>query len=78
MYRDEENVSPIVTEELWDNANRLLMRRSEKRVPRIKAAIKTSTHTAGKSSAAFIRRPTIEAFTATKVEIKRCGSVRNM
>ena len=30
MYRDAEHVPPIVTEELWDRANRLLARRGEK------------------------------------------------
>ena len=48
------------------------------RALRIKAAIRTSTHTVERSSAASTRHPTIEVFIATKVEIKRCGSVRNM
>ena len=30
MYKDEENVPPIVSEELWDKANRILAKRSEK------------------------------------------------
>ena len=30
MYRDEENVPPIVSEELWDKANMILSRRSAK------------------------------------------------
>jgi len=30
MYKDEENVPPIVSEELWDKANRILANRSEK------------------------------------------------
>ena len=46
-------------------------------MPRIKAATRTSTHTVGRSSAASTRRPTIEVFIATKVEIKRSGSVKS-
>lgn len=38
MYRDEENVPPIVSEEIWDKANRILNIRSEK----MKAEDKTS------------------------------------
>ena len=30
MYKDEENVPPIVSEELWDKANHILAKRSEK------------------------------------------------
>jgi len=30
MYKDEENVPPIVSEELWDKANRILTNRSER------------------------------------------------
>jgi DNA invertase Pin-like site-specific DNA recombinase len=30
MYRDEDNVPPIVSEELWEKANHILVKRSEK------------------------------------------------
>lgn len=30
MYKDEDTVPPIVSEELWDNANKILNKRSEK------------------------------------------------
>ena len=48
MYRDEENVPPIVTEELWDKANRLLMRRSEKQSAKDKSCYQNQYPYSGK------------------------------
>lgn len=48
MYPDEENVPPIVTEELWDKANQLLQRRSEKQSAKDKGCYQNQYPYSGK------------------------------
>ncbi len=48
MYRDEEHVPPIVTEELWDKANQLLARRSEKQSAKDKGCYQNQYPYSGK------------------------------
>lgn len=48
MYPDEETVPPIVTEELWDKANQLLQRRSEKQSARDKGCYQNQYPYSGK------------------------------
>ena len=48
MYPDKENVPPIVTEELWDKANSLLQRRSEKQSAKDKGCYQNQYPYSGK------------------------------
>ena len=48
MYKDEENVPPIVSEELWDKANRILKKRSDKQSTENKAAYQNKYAYSGK------------------------------
>lgn len=48
MYKDEENVPPIVSEELWDKANLILSRRSAKQSARDKTGYQNRYPYSGK------------------------------
>lgn len=57
MYKDEENVPPIVSEELWDKANIILRRRSEKQSAEDKTSYQNKFPYSGKILCGVHKKP---------------------